>query len=113
MYGSAEFKVTAREALTVARDAVVDTGSSQHVFVHTAQNLIEPRVVKIGARLAQRIEVIEGLSTGEHVVTAGVFLIDSESRLRASGTTGHAGHGGQPSGVRERAKTIAPEQHSH
>jgi Cu(I)/Ag(I) efflux system membrane fusion protein len=93
MYGSAEFKVAAREALTVARDAVVDTGTSQHVFVHTADNLIEPRTVTIGARLSDRIEVTQGLSTGDHVVTAGVFLIDSESRLRASGTSGHAGHG--------------------
>lgn len=105
MYGSAEFKVAAREALTVARDAVVDTGTSQHVFVHTADNVIEPRTVKIGARLSDRIEVTQGLSTGEHVVTAGVFLIDSESRLRASGTTGHAGHGaGAPA---ERADTQA------
>ncbi|HEY0682279.1 MAG TPA: efflux RND transporter periplasmic adaptor subunit [Steroidobacter sp.] len=105
MYGSAEFKVAAREALTVARDAVVDTGTSQHVFVHTADNIIEPRTVKIGARLSDRIEVTQGLSTGDHVVTAGVFLIDSESRLRASGATGHAGHGGEAQV--ERADTQA------
>jgi Cu(I)/Ag(I) efflux system membrane fusion protein len=111
MYGSAEFKVAAREALTVARDAVVDTGSSQHVFVHTANNVIEPRIVKIGARLADRIEVIEGLSSGDHVLTDGVFLIDSESRLRASGTTGHAAHGGQEQG--ERTETQAKSPHSH
>jgi Cu(I)/Ag(I) efflux system membrane fusion protein len=111
MYGSAGFKVAAREALTVARDAIVDTGNSQHVFVHTAQNLIEPRIVKIGSRLADRIEVIEGLSTGDHVVTDGVFLIDSESRLRASGTTGHAGHGGEI--TTERTDTQANSQHRH
>jgi len=115
MYGSAEFKVAAREALTVARDAVVDTGNSQHVFVHTGENLIEPRIVKIGARLSDRIEVLEGLSTSDHVVTAGVFLIDSESRLRASGTTGHAGHGAPAQGERvdTRADNDAPEQHAH
>ena len=115
MYGSAEFKVAAREALTVARDAVVDTGNSQHVFVHTANDVIEPRIVKIGARLSDRIEVTDGLSTGDHVVTDGVFLIDSESRLRASGTTGHAGHGSQAKAERgdSAAKSAAPEQHSH
>ena len=114
MYGSAEFKVAAREAFTVARDAVVDTGTSQHVFVHTADNVIEPRAVKIGARLSDRIEVTDGLSTGDHVVTAGVFLIDSESRLRASGTTGHAGHGGatQAERVDTQAKSSAPP-HNH
>jgi membrane fusion protein, copper/silver efflux system len=115
MYGNAEFKVAAREALTVARDAVVDTGNSQHVFVHTAKNSIEPRTVKIGARLADRIEVIEGVSTGDHVVTDGVFLIDSESRLRASGTTGHAGHGAPAQAQRADTQTAtsAPQQHKH
>jgi Cu(I)/Ag(I) efflux system membrane fusion protein len=112
MYGSAEFTVGARQALTVARDAVVDTGNAQHVFVHTAENLIEPRTVKIGARLSDRIEVIEGLSTGDHVVTTGVFLIDSESRLRASGTTGHAGHGAQAN-ADQQAKSRAQEKHQH
>ena len=115
MYGSAEFKSAAREALTVARDAVVDTGNSQHVFVHTAENLIEPRTVKIGARLSDRIEVVEGLATGDHVVTAGVFLIDSESRLRASGTTGHAGHGAPAQGERadRQPDNDAPDTHAH
>lgn len=115
MYGSAEFKVAARQALTVARDAVVDTGTSQHVFVHTAQNVIEPRKVQIGARLSDRIEVTRGLAPGDHVVTAGVFLIDSESRLRASGTTGHAGHGGNatPEHADTQAKNSAAAPHNH
>lgn len=111
MYGSVEFPSVAREAVTVARDAVVDTGESQHVFIHTAQNLIEPRTVKIGARLADRVEILQGLTPGDHVVTTGVFLIDSESRLRASGGTGHAGHGGDgSSGARA---TREPAQHEH
>ena len=84
MYGSAEFPPVARDALTVARDAIIDTGESQHVFVHTSANVLEPRRVKVGARLADRVEIVQGLTPGDHVVTAGVFLIDSESRLRAS-----------------------------
>jgi membrane fusion protein, copper/silver efflux system len=94
MYGSAEFPPVPRDALTVARDAVIDTGESQHVFVHTSANILEPRQVKVGARLADRVEIVQGLAPGDHVVTTGVFLIDSESRLRASGGTGHSGHGG-------------------
>jgi membrane fusion protein, copper/silver efflux system len=107
MYGSAEFPAIAREALTVARDAVVDTGQSQHVFVHTSANVIEPRTVKVGARLADRVEILHGLTPGDHVVTTGVFLIDSESRLRASGGTGHSGHGG------DATKADAPAKHEH
>lgn len=117
MYGSAEFRPVARDALTVARDAVIDTGESQHVFVHTAGNVLEPRQVKVGARLADRVEILQGLTPGDHVVTTGVFLIDSESRLRASGGTGHSRHGGgeqRADSVRDEArKTDEPAQHAH
>jgi L-serine dehydratase len=48
--------------------------------------------------LRPEAEVREGLDEGEAVVASGVFLIDSESRLRATSETGasgaHAGHGG-------------------
>jgi Cu(I)/Ag(I) efflux system membrane fusion protein len=117
MYGSAEFPPVARNALTVARDAVIDTGESQHVFVHTSENVLEPRQVKVGARLAERVEILQGLTPGDHVVTTGVFLIDSESRLRASGGTGHAGHGGgeqQTQSAPDEPKTTdEPAQHAH
>lgn len=114
MYGSAQFPITAREALTVGRDAVVDTGDSQHVFVHTSQNIFEPRQVKVGARLADRVEILDGLAAGEHVVTAGVFLLDSESRLRASGGTGHASHGSSPGTAQDEGdQTGEPAQHEH
>jgi Cu(I)/Ag(I) efflux system membrane fusion protein len=116
MYGSAEFPPVARDALTVARDAVIDTGESQHVFVHTPGNVLEPRQVKVGARFADRVEILQGLAPGDHVVTTGVFLIDSESRLRASGGTGHSGHGSgeQTESVRNETKTAdEPAQHAH
>ena len=76
------------------RDAVVDTGPAQHVFVVTALGRFEPRPVVLGLRLPDRVEIRAGLSAGERVVAAGVFLLDSESRLRASGSgTAHGGHG--------------------
>lgn len=98
LYGTVEFSAPPREALTVARDAVVYTGDAQHVFVRTESGVLEPRDIRIGGRIGERIEVIGGLSVGEQVLTTGVFLIDSESRLRASGGTGHAGHGGSGQG---------------
>jgi Cu(I)/Ag(I) efflux system membrane fusion protein len=94
LYGTAEFDVGPRRALTVPRDAVVDTGLEQHVFVAIGPGGFVPRTVELGVRLAERVEVREGLGEGEVVVASGAFLIDSESRLRASGAGGaHAGHG--------------------
>lgn len=96
LYGTADFKTKPRDALTVPRDAVVDTGAAQHVFVVEGEGRFVPKAIKLGARLDDRIEVTDGLKDGDAIVASGVFLIDSESRLRASGGgTGHA-HGSPP-----------------
>lgn len=94
-YGKAIFKSTPRAALTVPREALVDTGDTQYVYVMTSNELYEPRSVRVGVRQKDRVEILDGLSEGERIVAAGVFLLDSESRLRASGgqSGGHRGHG--------------------
>ena len=104
LYGTATFRITGIPTLTVPRDAVVDTGRQQHVFV-VVGNRFEPRPVTLGVQLADRVEVRSGLEEGERVVSSGVFLLDSESRLRATGgTTGH-GHGGATTPVPAPATT--------
>lgn len=117
MYGSAQISAAPRYPITIGRDAVVDTGISQHVFIRGANSQFEPRQVKIGARVGDRVEVLEGLAAGEQVVSAGVFLLDSESRLRASGATGHGAHGGSssqaPPAKAGAAPADAPAQHEH
>jgi Cu(I)/Ag(I) efflux system membrane fusion protein len=91
-YGTAIVQAPKRHVLTVPRDAVVDTGIEQHVFVVGEGGALVPRTVRTGARFEERVEIRSGIESGERVVVSGVFLIDSESRLRASGGTGHA-HG--------------------
>ena len=92
LYGTATLESGGQNVITVPRDAVVDTGLQQHVFVVSGDQF-EPRAVVIGAQLADRVEIREGLKEGEQVVAAGVFLLDSESRLRATGGTGGHSHG--------------------
>ena len=92
LYGTAAFKSAGPEVITVPRDAVVDTGVQQHVFV-AAGDRFEPRAVMLGVQLADRVEVRSGLEVGERIVAAGVFLLDSESRLRATGGAGGHSHG--------------------
>ena len=82
-------------AITVPRDAVVDTGRQQHVFVSTCVRYAPPPGTH-GVQQADPLEILPALTAGERIVSAGVFLLDSESRLRATGGTGgmagHAGH---------------------
>jgi YHS domain-containing protein len=39
--------------------------------------------VQVGWRFGDRVQIVEGLSEGERVVSAGTFLVDSESRLKS------------------------------
>ena len=96
LYGTATFAAAAHGVLTAPRDAVVDTGLRQHVFV-AVDGRFEPRSVTLGVQLADRVEIRSGLQEGERIVTAGVFLLDSESRLRATGGAGGHTHGDAPS----------------
>jgi membrane fusion protein, copper/silver efflux system len=84
MYGNVLLDLPATTGLMVPADALVDTGDLQYVFVAKPGGRFEPRRVKPGARMEDRIEVLEGLAEGETVVTTANFLIDSESRLRAA-----------------------------
>jgi Cu(I)/Ag(I) efflux system membrane fusion protein len=106
LYGNAIFELPGATTLTVPRDAVVDTGREQHVFVSTGDRF-EPRPVTLGVQLADRVEVRSGLAAGERIVAAGVFLLDSESRLRATGGTGGHAHGTPPP-QGGAAKPVAP-----
>jgi membrane fusion protein, copper/silver efflux system len=108
LYGTAAFESVGQVVMTVPRDAVVDTGLQQHVFVATGDRF-EPRAVTLGLQLADRVEVRSGLKEGERIVAAGVFLLDSESRLRATGGAGGHNHGAptKPQG------TKAPGQDPH
>ena len=92
LYGTAAFESIGAPVITVPRDAVVDTGRQQHVFVVIGDRF-EPRPVTLGVQLADRVEVRAGLKEGERIVSAGVFLLDSESRLRATGGASGHNHG--------------------
>ena len=108
LYGTAAFESAGQVVMTVPRDAIVDTGLQQHVFVATGDRF-EPRAVTLGLQLADRVEVRSGLKEGERIVAAGVFLLDSESRLRATGGAGGHNHGAPT----KPQDTKAPAQDPH
>ena len=71
-------------AITVPADAVVDGGLRKTVFVDLGDGFFAPRAVQIGWRFDDLVEIVAGIEPGERVVTAGTFLVDSESRLRGA-----------------------------
>jgi len=84
MYGTVFLDLPPTSGLTVPAEAVVDTGDSHYLFVAKDGGHFEPRAVKVGARVKDRVAILTGVSEGETIVTTGNFLVDSESRLRAA-----------------------------
>ena len=64
--------------------AIIDSGAHQVVLVVKGEGRFEPRPVKLGRRGDGYVEILEGLTKGEEVVTSATFLIDAESNLKAA-----------------------------
>ncbi|MGE5054451.1 MAG: efflux RND transporter periplasmic adaptor subunit [Acidobacteriota bacterium] len=84
MFVDVDLPAAVPEGLSIPVDALIDTGREQRVFVERSNGVFEPRLVQTGWRMGDRVEVVRGLSEGERVVSAGTFLVDSESRLKSS-----------------------------
>ncbi|MBS2012625.1 MAG: efflux RND transporter periplasmic adaptor subunit [Deltaproteobacteria bacterium] len=79
--------------LAIPESAVVRTGARAIVFVvHDGQHVV-PREITLGPLVESFYRVDGGLSQGDVVATGAQFLLDSETRLRASSGPG-ASHGG-------------------
>jgi Cu(I)/Ag(I) efflux system membrane fusion protein len=81
-YVNADISVELGGALSVPREAVMDTGTRRIAFVAKGNGHFEPREVELGGEDDDYYHVLSGLSQGEKIVTSANFLIDSESKLK-------------------------------
>ncbi|MDE2491627.1 MAG: efflux RND transporter periplasmic adaptor subunit [Elusimicrobia bacterium] len=94
MYLDAAIRADLGTRLAVPRDAVVDSGIRQVVFLDRGEGHLVARRVTLGVSAGDWVEVRRGVEEGDRVVTSGNFLIDSESQLRgAEASFGDAGGG--------------------
>ncbi|HET9316415.1 MAG TPA: efflux RND transporter periplasmic adaptor subunit [Vicinamibacteria bacterium] len=70
--------------LVVPESALLRTGERTLVFADLGEGRLEPREVKVGAKVADGVQVVSGVAEGERVVTAANFLLDSESSIKAA-----------------------------
>jgi Cu(I)/Ag(I) efflux system membrane fusion protein len=108
----------------IPADAVIHSGTKSVVFVALGSGKFQPREVQVGEGSSDFVEVVSGIDKGEGVVTRANFLVDSESRLRASlaalssegsgapARAGHDGHGGDATRADAPAKTPAADPHA-
>ena len=71
----------AEQVPLIPADALIATGDDSRVIVMRSDGGFEPVRVRTGRSGGGRIEILEGLQGGEHIVTSGQFLIDSEASL--------------------------------
>jgi RND family efflux transporter MFP subunit len=88
MYVDAKIFFDLGEKLAVPQEAVMDSGDRKIVFIADANGYFEPRNVKLGPKVQDYYEVLQGLAENQTVVTSGNFLVDSESKLNAVLTQG-------------------------
>ncbi len=84
MFADVELKVPLGRRLAVPREAVLDSGTRQIVFVEKGDGHFEPKEVTLGMRVDGQQEILSGLRPGARVVASGNFFLDSESKLRES-----------------------------
>jgi RND family efflux transporter MFP subunit len=110
MYATGEIHAVLGEHLVVPKDAVLDSGTRQIVFVALGDGFFAPHEVRLGERGDDYAEVLEGLQEGEQVVVGANFMVDSESQLKAAlgAMGGMPGMPGTAGGGR-----AAGEEHQH
>ena len=64
--------------LSLPIDAVLRDGKGATVWIQTAKNTYESRMVVAGMETGDRIEIKSGLKAGDIIVTSGAYLINSE-----------------------------------
>lgn len=95
MYAAVTLELDRGQDLVIPDDAILDTGRRRIVFVSLSGGRFAPREVEVGARSGGRAQILSGLSEGDQVVIKANFLLDSESRIRAS-LAGPAGEAPAP-----------------
>ena len=84
MFVNVKVKIDLGRQLVVPEDAVLDTGTERYVFVDKGEGYFEPRLVELGAEAGGYYAIKSGLKSGEKIVTAANFILDSESRLKGA-----------------------------
>ncbi len=85
MFATATLFGTPSEARpTVPTEAVIRTGDEAVVILALGEGRFRPQPVTLGLEGEGMLQVLDGLSGTERIVTSAQFLIDSEARLAAS-----------------------------
>lgn len=72
------------DVVVIPIEGLIRTGRNERVIISLGQGRFEARDVVAGIESGDYVEILQGVSDGDQIVTSGQFLIDSESSMRAS-----------------------------
>jgi membrane fusion protein, copper/silver efflux system len=84
MFADAQLHVDYGTKILVPEEAILNSGTEQHVFVVHEGGVFEPRKITVGPVVDGNAVILSGLKAGETIVVSGNFLIDSESGLKSA-----------------------------
>jgi multidrug efflux pump subunit AcrA (membrane-fusion protein) len=85
LFGRARVPVGRRQAIRVAREAVVERGQLQGVYVVGQDNIARFRLIRTGEVRQGTIEILSGLTGGERVVLRGTERVTDGARIQPEG----------------------------
>ena len=76
--------IKATKEFTIPASAVMWTGERSLVYIKTNPNepIFQMREITLGTRNGDTYEVLEGLNTGDEIVTNGTFTVDAAAQLQ-------------------------------
>ena len=97
-------KSNEEQSLMIPSSAILWTGKRSVVYLKTNPNepIFEMKEITIGKQLGEQYEVVNGLESGNEIVTNGTFTVDASAQLQGKKSmmnkdggktmTGHEGH---------------------
>jgi RND family efflux transporter MFP subunit len=98
------------DATVVPEQALIFTGKRTIAILSIGNGSFKPVEVKTGAVADGYVQVLQGLSEGDTIVTSAQFLIDSESNLNAAidEMSGHGNMHMEPQGAADAKASLKP-----
>jgi membrane fusion protein, copper/silver efflux system len=82
MYAEVSLQAELGRQLSIPEEAIIVAGDNRVVFVDLGEGRLKPILIKTGRNAQGYVEVLDGLSAGDIVVTSGNFLIAAETRMK-------------------------------
>ncbi len=83
MFATMQLQIDLGKRMIIPEQTVIYSGNQRIVFIDKGNGRLLPKKIKTGLRNKDMIEVLDGLKSGDKIVSSGNFLIAAESKLKA------------------------------